>query len=106
MAILLNKMGCRFDIVSGGQDAIAKVRTTVYDVIFMDIQMPVMDGFLTARIITKELDVATPIIALTARVFSDDKDKCREAGMVDFLAKPISVSELRKKIETWMKITR
>jgi two-component system sensor histidine kinase/response regulator len=106
MAILLNKMGCSFEIVSNGHDAILKVRSNEYNAILMDIQMPLMDGFRAAQIISKELQVTTPIIALTARTFSDDRQKCLESGMVDFLVKPVDVIQLRKKIETWTKHNR
>jgi two-component system sensor histidine kinase/response regulator len=106
MAILLKKMGCSFEIVSNGHDAVSKVRSNKYDIILMDIQMPLMDGFSATQIISKELQVTTPIIALTARAFNDDRQKCLESGMVDFLVKPVDVTQLRKKIETWAKQNR
>jgi two-component system sensor histidine kinase/response regulator len=106
MAILLNKMGCSLEIVSNGQDAVLKARSNEYDIILMDIQMPLMDGFHAARIISKELQVTIPIIALTARTFSDDRQKYLDSGMVDFLMKPVDVTLLRRKIETWAKHNR
>ncbi|MBN1129332.1 MAG: response regulator [Chitinispirillaceae bacterium] len=106
MTILLKKMGCEADLVSNGREAIEKLSSGGYAVILMDIQMPVMDGFEAARIITREMKLSTPIIALTARAFSADRKQCFDAGMVDFLVKPVDAVELRKRIEWWVKTGR
>jgi len=102
MGILLRQMGCVFDIANNGKEAMEKVREKKYDVILMDIQMPVMDGLEATRKIRNELKINTPIIALTARVFKEDEEKCREAGMNDFLTKPIETNALKEKIINWV----
>jgi signal transduction histidine kinase/CheY-like chemotaxis protein len=102
MGILLRQMGCIFDMANNGKEAMEKVREKKYDIILMDIQMPVMDGFEATRNIRNELKITTPIIALTARVFKEDEEKCREVGMNDFLTKPIETNTLKKKIINWV----
>ena len=102
MGILLKQMGNGFDIANDGREAIAKVKEKKYDLILMDIQMPVMDGFETTRILRTEMKVGTPIIALTARVFTEDEEKCRAVGMDDFLTKPIEIKMLREKVEKFV----
>ena len=102
MGILFNKMGYVFEIANDGREAIAKVREKKFDLILMDIQMPVIDGFEASKIIRSE-GIKTPIIALTAHVFKEDKEKCIAAGMDDFLTKPIEPNALKEKILKWGK---
>jgi signal transduction histidine kinase len=102
MGILLGKMGDVFDIAHDGREAIAKVKEKKFDLILMDIQMPAMDGFEATRIIRNDLRVTTPIIALTARVFKEDEEKCLAVGMDDFLAKPVEMKILTEKIAKWV----
>ena len=103
MGILLKQMGCEFELANNGREAVEKVRTGIYDVILMDIQMPVMDGLQASKIIRTEIKAETPIIALTAHVFQEDAKKCEEAGMDDFLTKPVETKALREKILNWVK---
>jgi CheY-like chemotaxis protein len=67
----------------------------------MDLQMPVMDGFEATGIIRAQAGFDTPIVALTARAFKEDEDKCREIGMSDFLTKPVQMNALRETILRW-----
>jgi CheY-like chemotaxis protein len=106
MGILLKQMGHMFDIAIDGHEAVVKVREKKYDLILMDIQMPVMDGFEAARIIRSDMKVTTPIIALTARVFKEDEEKCRAVGMNDFLTKPVEMKTLAEKIAKWVGNTK
>jgi two-component system, sensor histidine kinase and response regulator len=101
MGILLGQIGCTFEVAGNGSAAVEKIRSTAFDIILMDIQMPVMDGLEAARIIRRDLKVTTPIIALTAHVFQEDEQQCRDAGMNDFLAKPVEIKSLREKILQW-----
>jgi len=101
MVILLKQMGCEFDIANNGKEAVEKVGANVYDIILMDIQMPIMDGYEATRLIRNELKSKIPIIALTAHVFKDDDRKSKDAGMNDFLTKPVATKALREKILTW-----
>ncbi len=69
----------------------------------MDIQMPVMDGFASSRIIRDELRSAVPIIALTAHVLQEDRQNSMESGMDDFVTKPVDFKVLKEKIIKWVK---
>ncbi|RMG23077.1 MAG: response regulator, partial [Bacteroidetes bacterium] len=94
---MLNKMGYEPEIAENGQEAVAKVQETAYDLIFMDVQMPVMDGLEATRIILQSHQHSRPplIIAMTANAMQGDSDVCFEAGMKDYLSKPFRMSELR-----------
>jgi PAS domain S-box-containing protein len=97
LSIILKKKGWNVISVSNGKDAITELMKDHYDVILMDIEMPVMDG-LEVSIKLRSLGINTPIIALTAYAMKGDKEKCMNAGMNDYLAKPIKIDELFKKI--------
>ena len=103
MTILLKKIGCSVDLADSGADAITKIKRNAYDVVFMDVQMPVLDGLAASRVIRGELGLSVPIIALTAYAMKDDSEKCLAAGMNDFLVKPVDIRELRDKILAWTK---
>jgi PAS domain S-box-containing protein len=89
---ILRKAGCLVDAVDNGQDAVEQVQQKPYDVVLMDCQMPIMDGFeATARIRALEEPYnQIPIIAITAHAMKDDEQKCIDGGMDDYLPKPIS----------------
>ncbi len=93
---ILRKAGAQVDAVDNGQDAIQQVRKETYDVILMDCQMPVMDGFeATARIRSMHGEISkTPIIAITAHAMKDDRQECLDAGMDDYISKPVSRKDL------------
>jgi signal transduction histidine kinase/CheY-like chemotaxis protein len=103
MAILLKQMGCTFEGANNGREAINKLGEKKFDIVLMDIQMPVMDGFDATRKIREDLKLKTPIIALTARVLQEDREKCQTVGMSDFLIKPIDSIALKEKITEWVK---
>ncbi|HRQ59923.1 MAG TPA: ATP-binding protein [Alphaproteobacteria bacterium] len=99
---ILDDLGYAYDIAHNGQEALDLLAKNPYDIILMDVQMPVMDG-LTAtseiRKIEKELSLPrTPIIGMTAHALVGDKDKCIEAGMDAYLPKPIVEVELKQEI--------
>lgn len=102
----LQKMGFLVDVADQGEQALTMVTTCQYDLIFMDCQMPVMDGFeATRRIRTLEATgriSKAPIIAMTAHVMNEDKARCFEAGMDDFLRKPVTQEQLEKTMKKWL----
>ena len=103
---MLKKLGCRVSIASNGREAVDAVSENSYNLIFMDCQMPVMDGYQATADIRrledkKEGENYTPIIALTANALEGDREKCLTAGMDDYLSKPFKQDEIRKKIEKW-----
>ena len=92
--VLLQKMGFEVTIVEDGQQAIEQVRKEAFDIIFMDMQMPVVNGYDATQQI-KAMGIRTPVIAVTAHAMKGDKQKCFDAGCDDYIAKPID----RKKME-------
>lgn len=103
---LLESLGAEVDVAENGYVALSLLQQegNLYDVVLMDLQMPVMDGLETTRqlrLIEKFTDL--PIIAMTANVLATDREACFEAGMNDFMSKPIRIQELREKICHWLK---
>jgi two-component system, sensor histidine kinase and response regulator len=104
---MLEFLGCHVDMAENGQQAVEVVSRQRYDLVFMDCQMPVLDGFAaTAAIRQHEASVGIghhiPIIALTANAMEGDRDKCLAAGMDDYLSKPFSQEGLRAALQRWM----
>ncbi len=101
---MLERLGYGTEIASSGKDALRFVDEGKYDLIFMDCQMPEMDGFETTRELRAlEGDSAhTPIVAMTAHATTEDRNRCLEAGMDDYIAKPIRLEALRKILERWL----
>jgi two-component system, sensor histidine kinase and response regulator len=101
---LIGNFGYMTDQAKNGLEAVQKQKENSYDIIIMDCQMPVMDGFEASRLIRqneKELNLArVPIIAMTGNAFESDQKKCFEAGMDDFMAKPVDPGVLSQKINS------
>ncbi len=94
--LMLQKLGCKVDVAANGLEALNAVQKGNYDLVFMDCQMPEMDGY-TAVAHIRSLagsQSEVPIVALTANAFKSDEDRCFAIGMNDFIAKPISVEHL------------
>lgn len=99
---IFKKVGYNIDIAENGLDAIRMNDSQQYDLIFMDIQMPEMDGLQATRsIIKKHGKSAPPIIAMTANVLSEDENECTMAGMKDFVSKPFTFERLENVIQKW-----
>ena len=88
------------EVVENGAIALQKAAENAYDLVLMDIKMPIMDGLTATRAI-REAGIATPIIALTANATTGEEERCRAAGMEDYLSKPINPNLLREKIAQW-----
>ncbi|MCP4214073.1 MAG: response regulator [bacterium] len=99
---ILNRAGYSLDIVENGKEAVEKVKSGAYDLVLMDIQMPVMNGLDATRAIRKAGYTDIPIIAMTAGAFDEDRQLCLDTGMNDFLAKPLKQADLLKIIVKWM----
>ncbi len=107
---ILKKLGCRVDVVGNGIEAVAAHGRTTYDIVFMDCQMPEMDGYeATAEIRRHEAakdgdaeDFRTPIVAVTANAMPGDRQKCIEAGMDDYVAKPFRKPDLDRALSRWV----
>jgi len=100
---LLEAEGHTVDTVEDGALAVEAMRTASYDLIFMDMRMPNMDGLEATRKIRSLSNVSRtlPIIALTANAFDDDRNACFDSGMNDFMTKPVSAEELSEKVSDW-----
>jgi signal transduction histidine kinase/DNA-binding response OmpR family regulator len=99
---LFELLGYKPSIVSNGIEALNAIKTKNFDMIFMDIQMPEMDGLEATSIIVERIRENRPvIIAMTANAMQGDREKCIEVGMDDYLTKPIRVEDLQKVIQFW-----
>jgi two-component system sensor histidine kinase/response regulator len=103
---ILEKLGFHANAVSNGREAIKALEAVAYDLVFMDVQMPVMDGFEATRAIrsgqTKVSNPKIPIIAMTAHAMKGDRERCLEAGMDDYVPKPIAAKALTDALDKWL----
>ena len=101
---MLAEQGCSVEIAKDGREAVAAAAAGEYDLVFMDCQMPIMDGYeATARIRNLEgKQRRTPIIAMTASVMPGQREKCRAAGMDDFIGKPLDLERLQATLARWV----
>ena len=103
---MLEKLECDVCITSNGKETLERFKNLEHDVILMDCQMPVMDGFETTREIRRQetrFGGHIPIIALTANAIAGDKERCLAAGMDDYLSKPVSRQRLEHTLKRWSK---
>ncbi len=102
---VLEKMGHRVDAVANGAEAIRALRSIPYDVVLMDVQMPEMDGLEATRHIREgragQHNARIPVVAMTAHALKGDRERCLDAGMDDYVSKPIDPEELRKAVGRW-----
>ncbi len=101
---MLRRLGVRADYAADGHEAIVAVTRQPYDLVFMDCQMPGMDGYEATRQIRAREDggARLPIVALTANVLSGERERCLAAGMDDALAKPVRLEELARAVARWV----
>ena len=104
-ARMLERLGCAVDVAANGSEALEAIERTPYRVVFMDCQMPGIDGYEAVRLLRQsELGQSrrVPVVALTANVMPGDEQRCREAGMDGYLAKPIRLGDLQKVLARWL----
>jgi len=102
--LMLSNLECPHQLAEDGCKAVAAVAAGTFDIVLMDCQMPVCDGFTATRTIREQASPEArrvPIIALTANVFTEDRELCRAAGMNDFLAKPCTLEALKACLVKW-----
>ena len=106
---MLRRMGLEADVVANGLEAVDVLQTIPYDLVLMDCQMPEMDGYEATCIIrrqgSKALNPGIPIIAMTALAMQGDREKCIQAGMNDFIAKPVKRRDLAEMLARWLDLT-
>ena len=95
----LMKLGASSDIANDGAEAIEKLKTREYDLVLMDIQMPIMDGYETTTYIRNQLKSSIPIIAMTAFALNGEEEKCFENGMNGYVSKPFTIESLSIAIQ-------
>ena len=96
---MLKKLGCVPDVAQNGRETVHMMTEKEYDLIFMDVQMPEVDGLEATRLIRINEDISQPyIVAMTANVMHEDRETCRTAGMDDFVAKPVRLGEVSKAL--------
>jgi PAS domain S-box-containing protein len=104
---LLEKAGYRADVVGNGNEAVKALETDAYDLVLMDVQMPEMDGYEATGVIrdpqSKVQNHEVPIIAMTAHAMKGDRERCIEAGMDDYISKPIQVQKLAEVMERFLR---
>jgi CheY-like chemotaxis protein len=103
---MVEKLGCELELAFNGEEALAAFEGGKFDLILMDCQMPVRDGFDATRSI-RELESAralprTPIVAMTANAMEGDRERCLVAGMDDYVAKPVQLEQLRTMFDRWI----
>jgi CheY-like chemotaxis protein len=103
---ILNKLGYQPVIANNGKEAMEILAQETYDIILMDVQMPEMNGLEATRMIRTCLEVQPVIIAMTANVMQGDRDECLQAGMDDYMSKPIDLSELLSQLEKWSMVLK
>ncbi|RRA97986.1 response regulator [Larkinella rosea] len=102
LSTLLRKYGVPSVVVSNGLEAINFLKSQRVDLILMDIQMPVMDGLTATQQIRQQLQLTVPVVAVTSNPEFDARPRCREAGMDDFLSKPIQKKQLEAILERFL----
>jgi two-component system, sensor histidine kinase len=99
---LLRKLGYSSSAVTNGAEAVEAVKSGDYNLVLMDCEMPVMDGFDATRRIRGSIHTSIPIVALTANAMPVDRDRCLREGMTDYLAKPVDLRKLADVLDKWL----
>jgi CheY-like chemotaxis protein len=100
---ILTKMGYDPEVVANGHEALNALIVKKYDMVLMDVQMPEMDGLEATRFIRENLEHQPVIVAMTANAMPEDKENCLNAGMNDYLSKPMQIGDVMDVLEKWGK---
>ena len=102
--LMLENFGCRVDVAGNGKEAVEMLEVLPYDVVFMDCEMPEMDGYeATAEIRRRHADDRhLPVVAMTAKAIQGDRERCLEAGMDDYISKPVRLEDLQATLARWI----
>jgi two-component system sensor histidine kinase/response regulator len=101
---MLLRLGYQADVVGNGREAVESMMTVPYDLVLMDCQMPVMDGFEATRAIREREGTTrhTRIVAVTANAMEGDRERCLDVGMDDYLSKPFRAGDLQRVLDRWL----
>jgi CheY-like chemotaxis protein len=100
---MLAQHGVAVEMAEHGAEALEKLAAGSYDLVFMDVQMPVMDGLAATRAIRARPGLeGLPVVAMTANALEGDRERCLEAGMNDYVAKPIVMQALAGTLQRWL----
>ncbi|MEL6733543.1 MAG: response regulator, partial [Bacteroidota bacterium] len=99
-------LGYEVEIAVNGRVGYERIIAEKFDLVMMDMQMPILDGLETTRLVRSEVESQPIIIAMTANALQEDRDKCMEAGMDDYLSKPIKPSEIQAVLTKWGESSR
>src|SRR5262249_3798896 len=100
--LLLKRLGYGADTAANGIEVVQALETHRYDIIFLDVRMPKMDGYEAARrICAQPIAVRPRLVAMTGNAMQGDRERCLEAGMDDYISKPVRVEELTAALERW-----
>jgi CheY-like chemotaxis protein len=106
---LLERMGCTVDVASDGLETLEALSRAGYDLVLMDCQMPEMDGYQATaqlRLREKATGAHLPVVALTANALAEERQRCLDAGMDDYLAKPVKLADLAAAITRWIQVPK
>jgi len=103
-SMMLSSLGCQVDVAINGEEALRRIDAGNYDLVFMDCEMPVMDGFAATAAIRRRSDAKSklPIIAVTAQAMSGDRERCIAAGMDDYISKPVQEAAFAAMLSRWL----
>ncbi|NVO08310.1 MAG: response regulator, partial [Rhodoferax sp.] len=108
VGVLVGRMGCEMDFCANGQLALERLQQQAYDLILMDVNMPVMDGLTATRLIRAMPGAVgqTPIVVVTADVMNEAREQALQAGANDFVSKPLNVEQLRAVVRKYAAVQR
>jgi CheY-like chemotaxis protein len=101
----IEKTGCVVDVAANGAEALERIAARDYDLVFMDCQMPIMDGYEATKRIRQGRLASVPIVAMTAHAMKGDRERCLAVGMTDYLSKPLKSETVAEMVERVLRVT-